>query len=295
MLLQGETKVLPAYDAQSTKIAAINFIDLPAFLLARYATVAEVEKDLLDELQVVWSPTYNALGRMISAGTQDAPPLHVTVHDRTGASLVIQYRDGKMEVLRNPLGVFTNQPLLQEQLQHYQDWMAAHNYTTDTKPKGDQWVMPGDYSSQSRFIRLAMIKTATSRECWPTTVMDEKQRLSPGFVPRGYPAASPALLAVIGIQQSVYLPRGITDDGTADVPAVEEETTPYSTLRDHTSATYYYRTGNSLLYRSVAVRALNSRSGGRGLVHTPLVAPKQPWVIDETPNLLRAADSLSQQ
>eukprot|EP00878_Enallax_costatus_P023717 GHUV01025254.1.p1 GENE.GHUV01025254.1~~GHUV01025254.1.p1 ORF type:complete len:199 (+),score=19.70 GHUV01025254.1:713-1309(+) len=115
---------------------------------------------------------------MISAGTQDAPPLHVTVHDRTGASLVIQYRDGKMEVLRNPLGVFTNQPLLQEQLQHYQDWMAAHNYTTDTKPKGDQWVMPGDYSSQSRFIRLAMIKTATSRECWPTTVMDEKQRLA---------------------------------------------------------------------------------------------------------------------
>lgn len=55
-----------------------------------------------------------------------------------------------------------------------------------------------------------------------------------------------------------------------------------------------HRTGNSLLYRSIAVKALSSHSTGRGLVHTPLLPPRQPWVIDETQSLIRAAQSTAQ-
>jgi penicillin V acylase-like amidase (Ntn superfamily) len=44
------------------------------------------------------------------------PTLHLVFHDSTGATLVVQWRDGKMEVLDNPLGVFANDPLLQENL-----------------------------------------------------------------------------------------------------------------------------------------------------------------------------------
>jgi penicillin V acylase-like amidase (Ntn superfamily) len=68
-------------------------------------------------LQVVWAPRYNALGRFMSSDTQDVPPLHVTVHDVTGASLVVQFKGRVMQVLRNPQGVFANQPFLQQQLQ----------------------------------------------------------------------------------------------------------------------------------------------------------------------------------
>lgn len=68
-------------------------------------------------LQVVWASRYNAVGRLVAHGVQDAPPFHITVHDSTGASLVLQFRDGVPEVLRNPLGVFANAPFLQEQLQ----------------------------------------------------------------------------------------------------------------------------------------------------------------------------------
>jgi penicillin V acylase-like amidase (Ntn superfamily) len=68
-------------------------------------------------LQVVWAPRYNALGRLMSYGAQDYPPMHFTVHDVTGASLVIQFRGGRVQVLDNPTGVFANKPFLQQQLQ----------------------------------------------------------------------------------------------------------------------------------------------------------------------------------
>lgn len=69
-------------------------------------------------------------------------------------------------------------------------------------------LVAGNFSSPSRFTRMAMLKTAAVGTCWPTEAGGEVQQLSPGTVPDGYPAASPTLLAVMGIIQSVYLPRG---------------------------------------------------------------------------------------
>lgn len=68
-------------------------------------------------MQVVWAPHYNVLGGAVSFGDQDVPPLHLAVHDATGASLVVQFKDGAMQVLRNPMGVLANSPFLQQQVQ----------------------------------------------------------------------------------------------------------------------------------------------------------------------------------
>ncbi|KAF6252781.1 nucleophile aminohydrolase [Scenedesmus sp. NREL 46B-D3] len=243
VLYQEMTTSMPAFDPTSSKTSAVNFLDFPAFLLARYATVAEVEKDLQQTLQVVWATRYNAVGRLVSQGAQDAPPLHVTVHDVTGASLVLQFRDGGLQALHNPLGVLANQPFLQQQLQHHENWMQAHNLTATTAPSGQKWPLPGDYSSLSRFTRMAMVRAATLATCWPTTAGNETQLLSPGALPsEQYPEHSPALLAVLGIVQAAYLPRGIDDDGqAASTNAADREVTPYSTLRDHVSRVFYYR------------------------------------------------------
>jgi hypothetical protein len=69
---------------------------------------------------------------------------------------------------------------------------------------------PGDYSSRSRFTRMALLRAATLKACWPTQVGNDTQTLSPGVLPPGgsYPADNPALLAVLGVLQPVYLPRG---------------------------------------------------------------------------------------
>uniref|UniRef100_A0A383VYD6 Choloylglycine hydrolase/NAAA C-terminal domain-containing protein n=1 Tax=Tetradesmus obliquus TaxID=3088 RepID=A0A383VYD6_TETOB len=284
VLYQENTTSMPFYDRTSSKTSAVNFLDLPAFLLARYATAAAVEKDLKQNLQVVWAPRYNAVGRLVAHGAQDAPPFHITVHDSTGASLVLQFRHGVPEVLHNPLGVFANAPFLQEQLQHHKDWMQQHNLTSDAKPNGKLWPLPGDYSSPSRFTRMAMVRAAALATCWPTVAGNESQLLSPGTLPgRQYPQHSPALLAVLGITQTVYLPRGMDDDGqAASTKASDREVTPYSTLRDHTSKVFFYRTGNNIMYRAVSLASAAWPQGKDAISSKPLVPPQQSWAMDVT-------------
>lgn len=67
-------------------------------------------------VQVVWNTQCEKFASGISGGSAKVPTLHLVFHDSTGATLVVQWRDGKMEVLDNPLGVFANDPLLQENL-----------------------------------------------------------------------------------------------------------------------------------------------------------------------------------
>jgi hypothetical protein len=56
---------------------------------------------------------------------------------------------------------------------------------------------------------MAMVRAAALASCWPTVAGNETQLLSPGTIPsKQYPEHSPALLAVLGIVQTVYLPRG---------------------------------------------------------------------------------------
>jgi hypothetical protein len=56
---------------------------------------------------------------------------------------------------------------------------------------------------------MAMIRAAALATCWPTEACGEPQLLSPGSLPNSrYPQHAPALLAVLGITQAVYLPRG---------------------------------------------------------------------------------------
>jgi hypothetical protein len=56
---------------------------------------------------------------------------------------------------------------------------------------------------------MAMVRAAALATCWPSVAGNETQLLSPGTLPgRQYPEHSPALLAVLGIVQTVYLPRG---------------------------------------------------------------------------------------
>jgi hypothetical protein len=78
-----------------------------------------------------------------------------------------------------------------------------------TQQHGVYFFSAGDYSSPNRFTRMAMIRAATLATCWPTVAANETQLLSPGSLPNSqYPQHAPALLAVLGITQSVYLPRG---------------------------------------------------------------------------------------
>lgn len=93
-------------------------------------------------------------------------------HDAFGNCIAIECLDGKMEVIDNPIGILTNDPPLKDHIASLSKYnhLSAENAPAVTingvqiQPliEGEGMVgLPGDWSSPSRFIRLAtMIRSA---------------------------------------------------------------------------------------------------------------------------------------
>uniref|UniRef100_A0A383VDA6 Choloylglycine hydrolase/NAAA C-terminal domain-containing protein n=1 Tax=Tetradesmus obliquus TaxID=3088 RepID=A0A383VDA6_TETOB len=303
VLYQSETKAINGYSKDSSKIDAINFMNLGGWALAWYSTVEQL-KEALANTQVVWDPEYDAFGKAISNGLAKVPTLHLVFHDSSGASLVVQWRDGKMEVLDNPLGVFANDPLLQDNYKHFEGYRkdmfsnpaGVHPSVKQAASHGDSkgllgaskgpkpyfWSVPGDYSGPSRFTRLALMKGAADSECWSAKSLLFPQlfeTLSPAYVFKGAPAANQAMLAVMGILNTVYLPRGVSDTGTRG-PSGMPEFTLYTTIRDHDNKVFYYRTANNPVYKAIDFNKIDW-AGMKGAVqHSYMVFAEDPWFRD---------------
>ncbi len=100
-----------------------------------------------------------------------APPAHLVVHDATGASAVVEWRDGRMEVVDNPIGVACNWPHLDWHLTNLRNYVNLS--LTNPSPISIEGVelsamgqgpgmfgLPGDSSSPARFVRAAAFTSA---------------------------------------------------------------------------------------------------------------------------------------
>ncbi len=138
-------------------------IDVASYVLATCSGVAEAVSAL--ESVVVWAAEVPVIG---------VPPLHLVLHDRGGASAVIEWVGGARKVHDNPLGVATNSPPF--------DWHMTNlcNYVNQTAmdvppldidgttlaPIGQGSGMlglPGDFTPPSRFVRAVAFSTSARR------------------------------------------------------------------------------------------------------------------------------------
>jgi choloylglycine hydrolase len=173
LFFPGSAKFVPAKDAPKAKaIASWEFL---SWALTRFASVAEVKQAVAAGDVVITDTVQVDLGI--------APPLHYTLHDATGASIVIEPVDGRLVVTDNPYTVLTNAPDI--------GWQQTNlrNYTTITpefpkpaKVMGQTLVpfstgsgmrgLPGDQSSPSRYVQaVALVATLTT----PATARDNVQ------------------------------------------------------------------------------------------------------------------------
>ncbi len=81
--------------------AVLAAIDLGAWALSQFGTVAEVKQALEKQPVMVTA--------LLPEGLMETP-FHYTVHDATGKSIVIEFYAGEQNVIDNPLGVMTNGP-----------------------------------------------------------------------------------------------------------------------------------------------------------------------------------------
>lgn len=142
---------VPGDDATRT----LDVLDAVVYALSMCRTVAEVFTAFAE--LVVWgreNPQINGI-----------PPLHVVLHDATGASGVIEFEDEAQQHRDNPLGVATNAPYLDWHYDNVRNWMprltsanpapvTIHGVDFAPLSQGQGFVgLPGDSGSTGRFLR----------------------------------------------------------------------------------------------------------------------------------------------
>lgn len=142
----------PAGADPSRTLEVLNTV---TYALTTCASVADVFTAL--SALTVWGQWNDAIN--------DIPPLHLVLHDATGASGVIEFEAGVPRYLDNPLGVATNSPYLDWHYQNVRNWiprLTAANPDSVTirdvefapLSQGQGFVgLPGDSGSVARFLR----------------------------------------------------------------------------------------------------------------------------------------------
>lgn len=100
-------------DGDSPNLLA--FEDVGGWILGNFKTIDEVIENLSQVS--IWGYPIEPLAI--------TPPLHIALHDATGKSLVIEFIGGKILVYNNSLGVLTNDPPFDQQLEQMEDSKAT--------------------------------------------------------------------------------------------------------------------------------------------------------------------------
>jgi choloylglycine hydrolase len=134
---------------------SIASFEVGTYLLTTCATVEEVRHALSDvPVQGVKLAVYGG----------NVPPLHYTVHDADGASIVIEYTHGELAIYDNPTTVMTNEPAFPVHLQNLAQYQYVTNHApapitvnglTLAAPSSGDGVngLPAGFIATSRFVR----------------------------------------------------------------------------------------------------------------------------------------------
>ena len=216
---------LEANELQKT----IALEDLALWILGSFATLDEV-KEGIKKVQI-WAHVIPQLKQI--------PPVHYSIHDSSGNSIVIEFLDGKMEILDNPIGVLTNVPKFEwhkTNLRNYINLSAIgrkkivfDGTVLDPTSQGSGLLgLPGDWTSPSRFVRISVIKDFVKKTKTP------KQNVNLAF----------------HILNDVDIPYGVVRPSSGNA----YDYTQWAIVKDLSSMKLYFRTYKDLNIRTVDLK-----------------------------------------
>jgi len=276
---QGLTFSLLAYasakgprDTVAKTKAVLSALDLGSWALGQFTTVAEV-KAALERQPVILAP----LARL--SGGQ--PPIHFIAHDRSGASIVIEYADGKQNVYDNGVGVMTNGPSFPWHLTNLGNYSFLDNvdkpettFGTFVARQPDAGSatsgLPSSDTSVGRFVRAAYYAKFAHKASTP----DE------------------AVLTLAHVMNNFDRPKDITIDlggsgaeGGSGSSGATTEYTSVTVLGDLDRTRLYVRDYGALNYTGFDL----ARLGAAGQARTVALADVEKWGLDGTDALLQTA------
>lgn len=237
---------------------ALPYLSFGDWVLGNFKTVAEVKEAL---------PTIFVYGQPLPQANNTIFPLHFSLHDKTGKSLVVEFVAGKMNVYDNEIGVLTNSPTYDWQVTNIRNYLNL----TPTTPKpvvenGVTFVatgqgsgmhgLPGDISPPSRFVKMAiMLKTVIEPM-------------------NAYAAVNTAQHII----NNVDIPLGFVREAQ-DTNKTTNESTQWVVIKDLTHNMIYYRTYADTTLHSVDISKVNLAENAPQL-KMPIV--DQQYTLDMT-------------
>ncbi|MGN0546018.1 MAG: choloylglycine hydrolase [Acutalibacteraceae bacterium] len=227
------------------KINIAQFEFIP-WILGQCSSVAEA-KALIEKMNITDTQYSDKL---------PTAQLHWIIADKNGAITVESVKDG-LKIYDNPVGVLTNNPPFDEQMFMLNNYMhlspkSPKNQFSDkldlkTYSRGMGALgLPGDLSSQSRFVRVAFTKMNS------LSGSSESESVSQFF-------------HILG---SVEQQRGCCEVGEG-----EYEITIYTSCCNADKGIYYYNTYDN--HQITAVNMYNENLDGANLVRFPLITSEQ--------------------
>lgn len=238
---------------ESDAPAVLEAADMTAWILSQFSTVDEMRAALA--AQPV-NPT-----RMVNAGNMPYP-LHVMVTDAGAESAVIEYLDGELQVLDNPVRVMTNRPTFQWHLTNLGNWTHLDHTDKSSATFGSLDVnqpdsgiamaaLPAANTSVGRFVRAVYYTTFVEKAGDPEVALTTLSRIINNFDrPKGATIDPPSGGA-----------EGVTFGGADAATGVTTEYTTHTFMSDTTRGRYLVRAYTSRNWSEFHIERLTGLSG----------------------------------
>lgn len=298
----------PPIGAQPNKV---SFLDFPAWILGKFATVSDFLQALPNINVVGPPPPPNS-----ASNNKSNPyvPLHYIVTDSTGASAVIEFIEGKT-VVYGPdecNGVMTNWPVYGWHLTNVKNYFNLTLDSTSTSitgagnPVGGGMVgLPGDSLSTSRFVKATVLSQPFNPQGLNPLPPDGTGWLpAPGALPGsttqpGFsgPEQTAVVVALQLVQMCMGTPYGMllqqalistTTTTTTETITTYGDYTMWTTVRDHNNRKYYFIPALSAVLSMIDLTSLdftNAPGYPNNLTIPVMPQGNAAWCSDVTANL----------
>ena len=234
----------------------IPYYQLGEYILSQFERVDDVKKDI--ENIVIYDQGLDLPGH-----PNTTFPLHFAVTEKSGKSIVIEFNQGQTKIYDNPLGVLTNSPTFDWQLNNLKNYANLTPYSPNeitvdgyhysaTGQGGGMVGLPGDTTPPSRFVKMALL-TKTAKEV---------------------ENANDAVILTQHILNNVYIPNGTVRGvkGSDDT-----ETTQWTVFKDLTNNILYFKSYYSPNLQFIDTKKINYKNNGSYPVETTI-----PLAVDKT-------------
>lgn len=217
----------------------VTVADIGSWIMGNFATVEEV-KEALSKVNVAGRNLKEANGNLY---------MHIAVHDASGKNLVIEFIEGKVKVYDNLLGVMTNRPDFEWQINNLRNYINL-----DAQDKKDRMLnglkleptgvgsgllgLPGDWTPPSRFVRVAYSLDAA------LPVKD----------------ATGAINLAEHLLNIVDIPKGAIKENPAPLVHMEGYA-QWVVIKDLTNLTLYYKTYENTAWKKVDLKKFSLEPG----------------------------------